>query len=164
VFGPKLGDEVVSFLWDGSGMFADFFIHFDRVLLSEASAWFAQDRALLFREAAARALDVEPRPYGEGRELTLSHILFGGKLPRWLGFDRGPIQLAGGRATPHQGQLYRAGDRATSFAPSLRFLTDFAEAAAHTRLIGGVSDRRFSKLYCNELAGWVAGTYKKLEP
>ena len=142
VFGLHLGPEVLAFLWDDTGMFADFFINFDRVLLAEESAWFVEDRTTLYREAVARALDVEPRAYGEDRELTLSHILFGGKLPRWLGFDRGPIRLPGGRATPHQGQLYRAADRATSFAPSIRFLTDFAEAAAHTRLVGGVSDRR----------------------
>lgn len=164
VFGPHLGEAVLSFLWDGTGMFADFFINFDRVLLSEESSWFVKDRATLYREAADRALQVEPRPWGQDRQLVLSHILFGGKLPGWMGFDRGPIQLAGGRATPHQGQLYRSGDRATSFAPSIRFLTDFAEDAAHTRLIGGVSDRRFSKLYCNELGAWLAGTYKKLQP
>ena len=72
--------------------------------------------------------------------------------------------LKGGRSTVHQGQIYRSAGRTTSFAPSVRFVTDMAKDEAHTRLCGGISDRRFSKLYCNELDDWLAGTYKALRP
>ena len=91
-------------------------------------------------------------------------MLFGGKFPLWFGFDRGPIELVGGRSTVHQGQVYRSGGRATSFAPSVRLIVDFAPEGAWTRLCGGPSDRRFSKWYCNELQGWLDGTYKRVLP
>jgi penicillin G amidase len=164
VFGEKLGPEVVEFLWGETGMFADFFSNFDRVLLAETSSWFVRTWQEHYRRAAERALKRRPLPYGRGRELRLAHILFGDKLPLWLGFDRGPIQLPGGRATPHQGQIYRSAGRTTSFAPSIRFISDFESEGAWTRLVGGVSDRRGSPWYCNELSGWLAGTYKRLEP
>jgi penicillin amidase len=89
-------------------------------------------------------------------------MLFGGKLPRLLGFDRGPITLEGGRATPHQGQIYRSGGRATSFAPSIRIVTDMAKAEVHTALVGGPSDRRFSKWYVSDLQRWLSGELKRL--
>ena len=87
-------------------------------------------------------------------------MLFAGKLPSWTGFDRGPIKLPGGRGSPWQGQIYRAAGRTTSFAPSYRFITDLGTDEAHTRLAGGISDRRFSRLYCNEIDAWTRGDYK----
>ena len=95
--------------------------------------------------------------------ITLSHILFGGKLPRWLGFDRGPIRLCGGRSTPHQGQVYTSAGRATSFAPSIRLLADMGDHVLHTSLLGGPPDRRWSKWYASEVQAWLDGTYKVLK-
>ncbi len=109
-------------------------------------------------------LFTEPRPWGDSQQITLSHLLFGGKMPRWLGFDRGPITLKGGRATPHQGQVYRSGGRETSFAPSFRFVTDLAKDEVHSSLCGGPSDRRFSRRYCSDLDDWIHGRYKTLRP
>jgi penicillin G amidase len=94
----------------------------------------------------------------------MRHRLYGGRLPWWLGFDRGPIALPGGRATVHQGQLYRAGGRATTFAPSYRIVTDFGENVAHTCLAGGPSDRRFSRWYASGLADWLARRLKRVIP
>jgi penicillin amidase len=96
--------------------------------------------------------------------ITMTHLLLGGRLPRWLGFDHGPVALRGGRATIHQGQIYRAGGRQTSFAPSYRLVTDLAETAAHTSLGGGPSDRRFSGWYVSEVSDWLAGRFKTLRP
>ncbi len=151
-----------QFLQSETGVFADFYHNFDRVLLSERSAWFDGPRDEIYRRAAAEALAVAPRAWGESQRVTLTHILFGGRLPRFLGFDRGPIALKGGRATIHQGQVYRSGGRVTSFAPGYRFVTDFGEEGAHTILCGGPSDRRFSGRYCSELDDWVAGRTKRL--
>jgi penicillin amidase len=88
--------------------------------------------------------------------------LFGGKLPRFLGFDRGPITIIGNRATIHQGQIYRAGNRATTFCPSYRAVTDLVTDEIRTSLAGGPSDRRFSKWYCSDLTNWTEGKYKTL--
>jgi penicillin amidase len=95
---------------------------------------------------------------------VLAHMLFGGKLPRVLGFDRGPITLEGGRATIHQGQIYRSGGRATSFAPSIRIVADLARDEVATTLVGGPSDRPFSRWYVFDLARWQAGKLKTLRP
>ena len=165
VFGAAFGAEVARHLAGETGVFIDFYDCFDRVLLSERSAWLGgETRDEVWRRVAARALEVEPRTWGESQRVVLSHMLLGGKLPRWMGFDRGPIVLEGGRATPRQGQVYRAGGRATSFAPSYRMVTDFAEAAVHTSMAGGPSDRRFSKWYVSELERWLKGDLKKVEP
>jgi penicillin amidase len=94
----------------------------------------------------------------------LDNIFFGGKLPRFLGFDAGPVPIRGGRATPHQGQIYRAGERLTSFTPSLRIVADMSEEDLHTALCGGPSDRRFSKHYTSGVADWLAGKLKTRKP
>jgi penicillin G amidase len=94
----------------------------------------------------------------------LENIFFGGKLPRFLGFDRGPITLIGDLATPHQGQIYESAGRKTTFAPSYRMVTDLATDEIHTNLAGGPSDRRFSKWYCSDLDNWINGRYKTLRP
>jgi penicillin amidase len=101
-----------------------------------------------------------PEPWGERNRISLTNIFFGGKLPSFLGFDPGPIPIRGGRATPHQGQIYRAGDRLTSFTPSLRLVADMSTDVLHTAMCGGPSDRRFSKWYKSGVRGWLAGELK----
>ncbi len=164
VFGADgLGEDVVRHLLSETGIFIDFYDNFDRVILDESSPWLAgRDRAALVRAAFDAARGKPVPPWGEVNQVTLSHIFFAGKLPRFLGFDRGPVPLRGGRATPHQGQVYRGAGRDTSFAPSYRLIVDLGDDQAHTSLPGGPSDRRFSKWYCCELDAWLAGRYKKL--
>jgi penicillin G amidase len=164
VFGRNgLGDKVPAYLDGETGVFCDFYANFDRVLLSPISAWYGgQSRADIWRRATERALAAPAKPWGESRRMTMSHILFGGKMPRFLGFDRGPITLPGGRATISQGQIYRSAGRTTTFAPSLRMATDLGTAEVHTSLAGGPSDRRFSRWYVSDLKRWVAGAYKRL--
>jgi penicillin amidase len=163
VFGGVMGAGVVKHLLGETGMFVDFFDAFDRVLLAPDSKWLRGEvRADVWRRVAERALAAPPVPWKRGQQLVLAHMLFGGKLPRLFGFDRGPITLEGGRATPHQGQIYRSGGRATSFAPSIRIVTDMAKPEVHTALVGGPSDRRFSKWYVSDLARWQRGELKRL--
>jgi len=166
VFGAKgVGEEVTNFLANESGIFIDFYNNFDRVLLAEESAWFhGEKRDELYRRVIATALQVKPRVWGKSQQLPLSHILFGNRMPKMFGFDRGPITLRGGRATPHQGQIYRSAGRLTSFTPSFRMVTDFARDELHTNLAGGPSDRRFSPWYCSDLENWLSGKYKVLKP
>lgn len=166
VFGKKgIGEPAAGYLWAETGTFADFYANFDRVLLSETSAWFGEEtRDELFKRIAAEALTVEPKPWGDAQHFTMSHILFGGKLPAFLGFDRGPVVGIGGRATIHQGQIYRSDGRVTTFMPSYRFVTGLEEEKYYSNLAGGPSDRRFSKWYYSDMKNWLSGKYKTIIP
>jgi len=166
VFGKYgFGDAVTDFLANDSSIFAGFFDRFDQILLAEKSAWFGgESRDDLYRRVAAHALKASPRRWGEVNQMKLKHLILGEKLPGAAGFDRGPVSLRGGRATPHQGQIFRSAGRLTSFTPSFRMVTDLATDEVHTNLAGGPSDRRFSKWYCSDLENWLNGKYKNLKP
>lgn len=164
VFGKSgFGADVVDFLQNDTGTFIDFYANFDRVLLAETSSWFGgKTRDEIFRAVAKKALAVASTPWGAGRTYTMTNIFFGGKLPKFLKFDRGPITAIGGRATISQGQIYTGGGRDTTFLPSYRMVTDFSENTLRTNMAGGPSDRRFSKYYCSDLDNWLTGKYKTL--
>jgi penicillin amidase len=165
VFGAKCGLAVIEHLGEQTGILADFYANFDRVLLDAGSVWYGDEgRDAVFRRVAALALVAPARRWGERQRIVMKHVLLGGRLPRLFGFDRGPIELIGGRATIHQGQIYRSGARETSFAPSYRLVTDLGEQAAYTALAGGPSDRRFSRWYASGIADWLAGRLKRLRP
>jgi len=166
VFGKGgFGEEVVGHLAEETGIFVDFYLNFDRVLLGERSEWFGgRSREEIYSKVAIEAMVIEPRTWGEVQCYMMRHLLFGGKLPAFLGFDRGPITAIGGRATIHQGQLYRSGNRATTFVPSFRLVTDMATDECYTNLQGGPSDRRFSRWYCSDLENWRSGRYKTFSP
>lgn len=165
VFGGVLGAEVVGFLAEQTGIFTDFYASFDRVLLAPTSPWFGElAREQVYAGAIARALTGTPRAWGERRRIVLKHLLLGEKLPRAIGFDRGPVTLIGGRATPHQGQIYRAAGRTTTFAPSFRMITDLGERGWQSCLAGGPTDRRFSRWYASEIEAWLQGRYKTVRP
>ncbi len=165
VFGDSqagMGRPVIARLLDDTHLFLAYFGTFDRVLLAGQSAWFgARSRAEIYRAALARSLAAPAEPYGWQRRIRMKHLLLGGKLPLFLGFDH-LVELPGGRATVCQGQIHRGARRETSFAPSFRLITDLAHHALHTSLPGGASDRRFSRWYLHGLADWLAGRYKTL--
>jgi penicillin amidase len=166
VFGKNgFGTQLVDYLGEETGIFIDFYLAFDRVLLSETSPWFGNSsREEIYMSALDRALQEPVRKWGDLRQFPLTHILFGGKLPRILGFDRGPVTGIGSRATIHQGQIYRSAGRMTTFFPSFRIISDLSETTSWTNLSGGPSDRRFSRWYVSDLDNWVKGSYKRLGP
>ena len=165
VFGKcerAFGNTVLERILSETCLFFDFYSNFDSVLLAEKSAWFGGNpRGELYRRALAVALATPPKPYGPTRRVRMRHLLFGGKLPLFLGFDR-MMELPGNRATVHQGQIYRGAGREMSFAPSFRMVTDLATDQIQTTLAGGSSDRRFSKWYANGFSDWLEGRYKIL--
>ncbi len=165
VFATKgFGEDVYQHLALETGIFIDFYLNFDQILLKKESLWFGEkSREDLFSQVAQKALQGPVKPWGENQQIILSHILFGGKLPKFLGFDRGPITIPGGRATISQGQIYRSANRTTSFVPSFRMITDMDTDQCHTNMVGGPSDRRFSKWYCSDLKNWQEGKYKILK-
>ncbi|MCP4124801.1 MAG: penicillin acylase family protein [Bacteroidetes bacterium] len=164
VFGDVLGKDLVDFLQNETGVFIDFYDNFDKILLSKDSAWFkGRSRQELFSNAIIATMGSTAKAWGSVNQITLSNMVLGGKLPKFLGFDAGPYPLCGGRSTIHQGQVYQSAGRQTSFAPSFRIITDMSGSIVHTNLAGGVSDRRFSGLYNNDFENWMSGIYKKTD-
>jgi penicillin amidase len=164
VFGENgFGSKAAEYLEEHTGIFNDFYINFDRILLAEKSLWFGGwKREDIYLQAAEKALQGPAQKWGDLRKLVLKNILFNGRLPRFLGFDRGPITIIGSLATPHQGQIFESAGRQTSFAPSFRMVTDLSTDDIYTNMAGGPSDRRFSQWYCSDLDNWLTGTYKKI--
>lgn len=163
-------EGAIEHLRQQSGLFIDFYQQFDRAMLNPNSAWFKeQSQTEAFRTAFERgkqdyqASGLSGKTWGELNTFSFTNILFQGKLPNWLGFDSDTYPMIGGRATPHQGQIYKSDGRQTSFAPSIRVIADLSEPVLHTRIAGGVSDKRWSPWYKSEIEGWLAGTYKKLK-
>lgn len=159
----RLGRPVIAHLLDETTLFAEYYGIFDEILLSERSLWFGRrSREEIFRAVLSRALAAPPTPYGETNRFVFLHLLFGAKLPRFLGFDRGPFPLRGGRATVHQGQLLNSRGRQMACGPSYRFVTDLANNELQSNLPGGPSDRRWSPWYVSGLADWWSGKYRAL--
>jgi penicillin amidase len=164
IFGSVCGEEVLRFLAEETPILTNFFYNFDRVLLAEESVWFGPEgrdarlRRVLRSALAGAAPGATPR-----QEIVMKHVLFGDRLPAWLGFDHGPVALPGSRATLRQGEVFRTAGREQSFAPSYRFVTDLAERWAYTALAGGLSDRRFSRWYRRGIEDWAAGRSKRVE-
>ncbi len=165
VFGLKeWGEAVFDFVEKETGLFADFYGNFDAVLLKEKSPWFGEkSRDEIFKEAVENGLRAIPKTYGETRLITMTNIFFGGKLPKFLGFDYGPFPLRGNRATIPQGAIYKNGGLLTTFHPSFRMIADMATDYMETNLAGGPSDRRFSKWYTSDVENWRTGNYKVLK-
>lgn len=158
--GTHLGAPVVSHLLDETTLLAEYYGAFDEVLLAERSLWFGKcSREQIFKSALDRALSGQAEPLGNAQRFELTHLLFGSKLPRFLGFDRGPFPLRGGRATVSQGQVLRAHGRLIVCGPSYRFVTDLATDEMHTNLPGGPSDRRFTRWYASGMLDWLKGRY-----
>lgn len=165
VFGESgFGVDAVNHLQNETGIFNDFYLNFDRILLSEDSLWFGdRKREEIYRKAAEKALDQPAGPWKQGRDVMMTNIVFAGKLPKFLGFDRGPITILGNLATPHQGQIFESAGRLTTFAPSFRMVIELGSDEIHTNIAGGPSDRRFSKWYCSDLENWKTGKYKRVD-
>lgn len=164
VFGVSFGKDVTDFLQNETGMFADFYDNFDTILCSEKSTWFGdKTKSEIYQNAIKKGLENPAKPWGEVNNFDLINMLLGNKLPKFFGFDKGSFPMPGGRATIHQGQVYNNNGRKTTFAPSLRLITDMSEESVHTNVSGGVSDRRFSKYYANDFKNWQSGKYKKIE-
>jgi penicillin amidase len=136
----------------------------EAVLRKEKSAWFeGRSREEILREAFEGIDEEETAPWGAVNRITMTNIFFGGKLPKFLGMDRGPFAVPGSTDTPRQGTVYRDAGRDTSFCPSYRFVTDMGSDAAWTIIPGGPSEKRFSDFYIADLEDWLEGRYKKIE-
>ncbi len=165
VFGDNgFGRKVTEHVFSETSLFNDYYVNLDHILEKKSSVWFGEStREKLFQKGIAEGLSQTAIPYGKTRQITMSHLLFGGKLPRFLGFDYGPMALPGSRATIPQGQIFKSAGRLTTFSPTYRMITDMGKNEIHTNLAGGPSDRRFSKHYISDLKNWYEGNYKILK-
>jgi penicillin amidase len=148
-------------------LLADFYGVFDAVLLGDDPTWYGEDgKSAVLAAVALEILDgLDPTcvsTWGERQQLIMTNVFFAGKLPGWLGFDHGPIELEGSRATVVQGGVLTAHGRLTTFAPSWRMITDLGSRDVRTALPGGPSGNRFSRHYVSDVKRWVTGEYKVL--
>jgi penicillin amidase len=166
VFGDYgMGRDVVRHLLEETPVVTDFHGNFDLILLKKKSAWFnGKSGDEIIKMAVEEGLASDIVPYGDINRMTMSHILFGGKLPRFMGFDYGPVVLEGSRATLNQGQIFRSAGKTSTFCPSYRIITDMTTDELHTNLPGGPSERRFSELYTKDIHNWATGIYKVISP
>lgn len=159
-----LGRDVIDHIMKETSLFNDYYANFDCILLSDGSAWFeGEEREQLFRDALEEELKVDAVPYGKTRDITIGHMLFGGQLLAFLGFDYGPLELPGGRETVPLGQIFRSGGRTTTSSPSYRLIADLNTSELHTSIAGGPTDRRFSRWYVSDMNDWINGNYKILK-
>lgn len=166
VFGElNFGADILEYLVTETILFHDYYWNFDRVILNEESVWLkGKKRQEILVQAVERGLAAETEPYGLDRKIILKNLFFGGRLPKFLGFDYGPVELIGGRATISISQIFKSGGREATFSPTYRFITDFQENMIHSVLAGGPSDRRFSRWYTSGIKDWLAGNYRVLKP
>jgi penicillin amidase len=165
VFGEMgVGADVMNLARDETLVFPMTHGNFDAILLGESSAWFAgKPREEIFKEAIARGLAAPAKRHGETRRIYINNLFFGGKLPRWLGFDY-PMEHIGSRATIPQAQLYRSAGRDGSFAATFRMVCDFATDEMLTNMSGGASGDRFSSFYKAGMQDWLDGVYRAIKP
>ena len=162
----QISPELSRHLREQTCLFVDFYQNFDRCFLDPSSVWFKEkSQSDCFKQAFDKAKSgFVSETWGEHNRFRFTNILLQGKLPDYLGVDSPELPMIGGRATPHQGQLYLSAGRQTSFAAAVRIAADMSEGMLHTRTAGGVSDNPFSPWYMSEIQGWLDGTYKKLRP
>jgi penicillin amidase len=169
VFGPYFGGtDAWAYIEKKSSLLIDFYYFFDQVLLGDNDQiWFKNKPKEEFIQSAfekTKERFKNHRPtLKEKKSTPMKNILFDGKLPAFLGFDYGPLVIEGSRATIVQGALYESHGRVSTFCPSMRFVCDLGENYSYSVIAGGVSDRRFSKLYTNEMDNWLNFEYKKIK-
>jgi len=164
VFGDNgFGRDTVNYLLDETSIFNDYFGNFDDIIFNRKSMWFRSGtREDILKIAVDEGLRGKVLPYGRTRRIYFKNLLFGDRLPSFLGFDYGPVELPGNRATVTQGQIFRSGGRVTTFSPSCRIIADMAGPELLTNTTGGNCDRPFTKWYKNNMEDWFNGVYKKL--
>ena len=165
VFGENgMGVEAIEHMITNTSMFAMLHGNFDRVLLKEESAWFGdRTREQIYQTAIKRGLQEPAAAYGQTRKIYIPHIFFAGQLPKIFGFDFGPYEHIGSRATVAQSQIYKAMGHPATFVAVYRMIADLGSDELHTNNAGGPSDRRFSKYYTMGIVDWINARYNILK-
>jgi penicillin G amidase len=160
-----MGVDVIEHMITDTSMFAMLHGNFDRVLLKKESVWFGdRSREQIFQTAIERGLQKAAVPYGRTREVYIPNIFFAGQLPKIFGFDYGPYEHIGSRATVAQSQMYKAMGYPATFVAVYRMIADMDTEELHSNNAGGPSDRRFSKYYTMGISDWIKARYHVYKP
>ena len=101
------------------------------------------------RTVAARALDELVRqgdsvqPWGVEQAFSMKNIVFGGKLPEWLGFDSPPIPFEGASGTVVQGALMKIHGRDSNWYCLVSII--------HTHFANSIQFNSFFNFVCFDL-------------
>ena len=166
VFGENgMGVDTVEHMITDTSLFAMLHGNFDRVLLKNESAWYG-DRSWeqIYQTAIERGLKEPVVPYGQTRKIYIPNILFAGQLPKIFGFDYGPYEHIGSRATVAQSQMYKAMGHPATFVAVYRMIVDLGSDELHANNAGGPADRRFSKYYTMGISDWINAKYHIFKP
>ena len=166
VFGENgMGVDIIAHMITDTSMFAMLHGNFDQVLLKETSAWFGdRSREQIYQTAIDRGLKEPAVPYGQTRKIYIPNIFFAGQLPKIFGFDYGPYEHIGSRATVAQSQMFKAMGHPATFVAVYRMIADLDRDELHTNNAGGPSDRRFSKYYTMGIDDWINAKYHIFKP
>jgi len=166
VFGENgMGADVVEHMITDTSMFAMLHGNFDQVLFKKESVWFAErSREQIYQIALDRGLREPAVPYGQTRKIFIPNIFFAGQLPKIFGFDYGPYEHIGSRATVAQSQMYKAMGYPGTFVAVYRMIADLDKRELHYNNAGGPSDRRFSKYYTMGISDWINARYHIFKP
>ena len=166
VFGENgMGVDIIAHMITDTSMFAMLHGNFDQVLLKETSAWYGdRSREQIYQTAIDRGLKEPAVPYGQTRKIYIPNIFFAGQLPKIFGFDYGPYEHIGSRATVAQSQMFKAMGHPATFVAVYRMIADLDRQELHNNNAGGPSDRRFSKYYKTGLTEWMSARYHVYKP
>ncbi len=166
VFGENgMGVDIIAHMITDTSMFAMLHGNFDQVLLKETSAWYGdRSREQIYQTAIDRGLKEPAVPYGQTRKIYIPNIFFAGQLPKIFGFDYGPYEHIGSRATVAQSQMFKAMGHPATFVAVYRMIADLDRDELHTNNAGGPSDRRFSKYYTMDIDDWINAKYHIFKP
>ena len=164
VFGEYgFGREIMEYLTVQSQLLQELDRNIDHILLSSDSSWFGgRGREEIYQIAIEKGLDTEAKALASSRKLTFYHMLFGGRIPSFLGFDYRPKAIPGGREALYAIKVHTDQKREIVQGPSFRMIADLGTDEVLTNLPGGPSDRRFSKWYKSDIENSLNGVYKAL--
>lgn len=168
VFGKIFGKEAWKQIVTRKSLLVFTHGHFDQVLLSDDPSWYGEEgKEECFKKVLLRTLEKfspDTLPcWGEQNSFMMYNIFLNGKMPKFMGFDVGPLKMEGGRATVAASFVFKEKKRIFAAGASYRFVTDLATQEAHTILAGGVSENRVSKYYASDIDKWLSFQYKKLK-
>ncbi len=104
VFSPMFGKKAWEIYGPGHAFFGFNFGNFDRIYSQKTpSGLIKETKESLFRRVIRKTLAAfegkKIPTWGQGNHFKMNYLLFDGKLPQCFGFDKGPIELNGNRAT-----------------------------------------------------------------
>jgi len=165
IFRPYVQKKnVMSFLFQETGVFLDAYSFLDNFLLKENSPWFeGRTREEIYRKALDGALSHGSHRWRVEKKTVLHHQYWSSLIPRMFRFERGSVALPGGRATILQCHNYRLNENNACFGTVYRLNVDIAEEGIRTSLLGGPGEQRYSRRYISDLKNWLAGKFKHLK-